>query len=149
MRTIRFNCFLSPSLNFQPFFVFLVFTHKEVNCAHPNWTCNRRRTELFTDKERLIIEMTFVRVGDEKPCTEGKSGNRACDVDSCRRFPGEMAQSHPFSFLSLQIRSISPGTRVGPILPCSCSFTLVYIILYLAHLMSSKGLEGGGKTSTN
>lgn len=41
-------------------------------------------------------------------------------------FPGEIAQSRPFSSLSLQIRSISPGTRVGSILTYSCSFTLVF-----------------------
>lgn len=170
MRSICFNCFLSPSLNFQLFFVYLVFTHKEVNCAHPNWTCNRRRPELFADKERLTTDMALIRVGDWKPCNEGKSGDRACDVDSCRRFPGEIAQSRPFSLLSLRIRSISPGTRAGPILTYSFTFTLVFTpftyikgfklepkhikipflipkktILSLAYCMFSEGTEEANK----
>lgn len=131
MLLIRFEWFLSPSLSVQPLFVFVffvsfVFTRKEVNCAHPNWTCNVRRPELLADKERLTTEMRFIRVGDGIPCKEGKPGDGACDLDSCRRFPGEITQSRPFSSPSLSIGSISPGTRVGPILTYSCTFTVVF-----------------------
>lgn len=49
---------------FPTFLCFFVFTRKEVNRAHPNWTCNVRRPELLADKERLTTEMRFIRVGD-------------------------------------------------------------------------------------